>query len=90
MDVNALIQSTSVTLVAVAWKVAGAVVLWLVGRWLISFALKLLGRALDQAQLVGAVLRHVGAARHLRERDVEEVGLPVVSLFHPHAKCRAT
>ena len=45
MDVNALIQNASVVLVAVAWKVAGAVALWLIGRWLISFALGLLGRA---------------------------------------------
>ena len=46
MDVNALAQSASIVLVAVAWKLAGAIVLWLVGRWLISFALALLGRAL--------------------------------------------
>ena len=45
MDVNALIQNASVTLVAVAWKVAGALVLWLVGRWLISFAIGLVNRA---------------------------------------------
>ena len=62
MDVNALIQSTSVTLVAVAWKVAGAVVLWLVGRWLISFALKLLGRALAQQQLDVTLVRYIHTA----------------------------
>ena len=38
MDVNTLVQSAVVTLTAVAWKVAGALVLWLVGRWLIGFA----------------------------------------------------
>jgi small conductance mechanosensitive channel len=46
MDVNALVQNASVTLVAAAWKVAGAAALFLVGRWLISFALKLIHRAL--------------------------------------------
>ena len=46
MDTNAIIQSASATLVAVAWKVAGALVLWLVGRWLIGFATRLVGRAL--------------------------------------------
>jgi small conductance mechanosensitive channel len=51
MDFNALIQSTSVTLVAVAWKVAGAVALWLVGRWLISFALRTVGRAFNSQRL---------------------------------------
>ena len=34
MDLNALVQNASVTLVALAWKLAGAVALWLAGRWL--------------------------------------------------------
>jgi small conductance mechanosensitive channel len=42
MDVNALAQNAVATLVAVGWKIAGALVLWLIGRWLISFALRLL------------------------------------------------
>ena len=46
MDLNNLTQSAVVTLVAVAWKVAGALVLWLAGRWLIQFALRLMTRAL--------------------------------------------
>jgi len=48
MDVNNLTQSAVVTLVAVAWKVAGALVLWLAGRWLIQFALRLMTRALER------------------------------------------
>ena len=55
MDVNAFMQSASATLIAVAWKVAGAIVLWLVGRWLIAFALRMLGRSLAQ-QKVDATL----------------------------------
>ncbi len=46
MDVNNLTQNAVATLIAVAWKVAGALVLWLVGRWLIQFALRLMTRAL--------------------------------------------
>ena len=46
MDLNALLQNASTTLVAVAWKLAGAAALFLVGRWLISFALRLINRAL--------------------------------------------
>ena len=46
MDVNALTASAIATLMAVAWKLTGAIVLWLVGRWLIRFALRLLGRML--------------------------------------------
>jgi small conductance mechanosensitive channel len=55
MDVNALTQTAVATLVAVAWKVVGALALWLIGRWLIAFALRLLGRALAR-QNVDATL----------------------------------
>jgi small conductance mechanosensitive channel len=48
MDLNTLTQSAVTTLIAVAWRVAGALVLWLAGRWLIQFALRLLGRALER------------------------------------------
>src|SRR5262245_29309395 len=59
MDVNAVIQSTSVILVAVAWKIAGAVVLWLVGRWLISFALGLVNRAFVRQQFDVTLTRYI-------------------------------
>ena len=48
MDLNAFTQNAVTVLVAVAWKVAGALALWLVGRYLIRFALRLLGRTLSQ------------------------------------------
>src|SRR3954467_8417218 len=48
MDLNTLSQNAVTTLIAVGWKVAGALVLWLVGRWLIQFALRLLTRALQR------------------------------------------
>jgi small conductance mechanosensitive channel len=59
MDVNALIQSAGVTLVAVAWKVAGAAALWLIGRWLISFALRMLGRTLAQQKFDVTLTRYL-------------------------------
>lgn len=62
MDMNALMQSAGATLVAVGWKVAGAVVLWLVGRWLISFALNLLGRALAKQQFDLTLSRYMQTA----------------------------
>jgi small conductance mechanosensitive channel len=62
MDVNALVQNTTSTLVAVAWKVAGAAALWLIGRWLISFALRLLGRALDRQQFDVTIARYMQTA----------------------------
>src|SRR3982751_3426160 len=62
MDVNALVQNASVTLVAVAWKVTGAAALWLIGRWLIGFALRLMGRAFEKQQFDGTLARYTHTA----------------------------
>jgi len=62
MDVNALVQSAAVVLVAAAWKVAGAIALWLVGRWLISFALKLFAGAMTRQQIDVTLTRYMDTA----------------------------
>ena len=62
MDMNALVQNASVTLVAVAWKVAGAAALFLVGRWLIMFALKVFSRALTAHQFDVTLTRYMETA----------------------------
>ncbi len=46
MDINGMVQATLVVLTAAAWKIAGAVALWFVGRLLIGFARRVLGRVL--------------------------------------------
>lgn len=48
---NATLQAGLVVLTAVALKVLGAIVLWIVGRWLIRFALRMMVRALDRQAL---------------------------------------
>jgi small conductance mechanosensitive channel len=58
MDVNALTASAVATLMAVAWKLIGAIVLWLVGRWLIRFAGRLVGRALSQQHVDATLARY--------------------------------
>jgi small conductance mechanosensitive channel len=50
MDINALTQATIATLTAAAWKILGAIALWLVGRWLIGFAVRFVSRALARQQ----------------------------------------
>ncbi len=62
MDVNALVQNATATLMAVGWKLAGAVALWLIGRWLIGFALRLLGRALASQHLDVTLARYLQTA----------------------------
>jgi len=58
MDVNALTTAAVATLIAVAWKLLGAIVLWFVGRWLIRFAARLVGRALAQQHVDATLARY--------------------------------
>lgn len=59
MDMSAFTAATIATLTTVAWRIAGAVVLWLVGRWLIGMAHRLMGRALSQQQLDPTLTRYL-------------------------------
>jgi small conductance mechanosensitive channel len=59
MDVNALAEGAIATLIAVAWKAAGAFLLWLIGRWLIAFAVKMLGRALSNQRFDATLSRYL-------------------------------
>jgi small conductance mechanosensitive channel len=58
MDIDALTTAAVATLVAVAWKIVGALALWLIGRWLIGFALRLLGRALARQNVDATLTRY--------------------------------
>jgi small conductance mechanosensitive channel len=62
MDMNALVQSATATLMTVAWKVVGALALWLIGRWLISLALGMVGRALSNQQFDVTLTRYLQTA----------------------------
>ncbi len=62
MDVNTFFESARVTLIAVGWKIIGAVALWLVGRWLIAFALRMLRRALVQQRFDATLTRYLQTA----------------------------
>jgi small conductance mechanosensitive channel len=59
MDMNAVMQTTTSVLVAAAWKVAGAIVLWIVGRWMIGFALGMVGRTLERQQFDVTLTRYL-------------------------------
>jgi len=58
MNLGAITATTAATLTALAWKVAGAVLLWLIGRWLIKFALRLIGTALSRQRLDVTLTRY--------------------------------
>ncbi len=59
MDLTNLTQQTVSTLTFVAWKVIGALVLWLIGRWLINMALRLLGRGLTRQSFDQTLVRYL-------------------------------
>jgi small conductance mechanosensitive channel len=59
MDVNALTQNMVATLSAVAWKIAGAVGLWILGRWLIALALRMLSQAFEKQQFDITLARYI-------------------------------
>ena len=59
MDFNAIVQNSTAALVAVGWKVVGALVLWLAGRWLIGLALRLVGQAATKQHLDVTLTRYL-------------------------------
>ena len=58
MDVSALVSNATTTLVAVGWKIAGALLLWLAGRWLIAFGVRQVGRALSNQRFDATLSRY--------------------------------
>lgn len=56
---NATIQAGLVLVTQVALKVLGAIVLWIVGRWLIRFALKMMVHALERQALDATVVGYL-------------------------------
>jgi small conductance mechanosensitive channel len=59
MDLNAMTAAAIVTLMAVAWKLAGALALWIVGRWLIGFALRLVSGSMSRHHVDATLARYL-------------------------------
>ena len=76
MDLNAFAESAVATLIAVGWKVAGAIALWLVGRWLIGFALRLIGRATAKQQFDVTLWQVYFDTNRLIRETFGEAGFP--------------
>jgi small conductance mechanosensitive channel len=69
MDFQLLITNSVPLLTAIAFKVAGAIVLWLVGRWLISLSTNILARTLRRQKieetLIQWLIASVGVALNI-------------------------
>jgi small conductance mechanosensitive channel len=60
MDTNQIIQTVTTIGIAFGLKVAGAIVVWVVGRYLIHLAVRLVSHSLERQQVDPTVLRYLG------------------------------
>ena len=61
MDFNNILKVVEGTLVTVGLQVMGALALYIIGRWLIAFAVGLVQKALAQQKLEPTLLRFIGS-----------------------------
>src|ERR1041384_3437419 len=62
MDMNGIWQNVTNIAIRVGFQILAAIVFWIVGRWLIGLAVRLLQRALIKQHVDATVLRYVGSA----------------------------
>lgn len=59
MDLSPLIAAAIATLVAVAWKLVGALAIWIVGRWLIRLTLRLVSGSMSRHHVDATLTRYL-------------------------------
>ncbi len=59
MDINVLLTSASNIVIAVGLQVIGAIILWIVGRWLIRFAMRLITESFKRSNFEATLLVYV-------------------------------
>lgn len=59
MNLNTVYQTAASLTAAAGMKVLGALVLWFIGRWLIRFTVRLIGRGLERESLDATVVRYI-------------------------------
>lgn len=60
MDVSKTMQTIIDVGIVIGFKVVGALVFWLVGRWLIGFAVRLVSSAMEKQKVDPTLLRYLG------------------------------
>jgi len=60
MDLNQTLQTIVDVGIVVAFRIIGAIVFYLIGRWLISFAIRLVSTALERQKVDPTLLRYIG------------------------------
>ena len=62
VNLSAMMQTATTMLTTVGLKVLGAIAIWIVGRWLISLALRLIGSALTKQKVDPTLIRYIHSA----------------------------
>ena len=58
MNVDSIIQTSIPVLTQVGLKIVGAIALWIIGRWLIGLAVRMMARALDRQHFDPTLTRY--------------------------------
>src|SRR5258707_14044191 len=75
MDVSKTMQTIIDVGIVVGFKVAGAIVFWLIGRWLIALAVRLVSAALERQKVDPTLLRYIGTIISVTLNIILEVAL---------------
>ncbi|MGB9236647.1 MAG: mechanosensitive ion channel family protein [Terriglobales bacterium] len=59
---DAMMQTATTMLTTVGLKILGAIAIWIIGRWLISLALRLIGSALTRQKIDPTLIRYIHSA----------------------------
>jgi len=60
MDISGTMQIITTYAIAIGFKIAGAIVFWLIGRWLIAFAIRMVTGSLERQKVDPTLLRYLG------------------------------
>jgi small conductance mechanosensitive channel len=60
MDIGGTAQIVTAYAISIGFKIAGAIVFWLLGRWLIGLAVRMVSSALERQKVDPTLLRYIG------------------------------
>lgn len=61
-NLTAVMQTVTATLTFVGLKLLGAIAIWIIGRWLIGFALRMMSNALTRQRIDPTLIRYIHSA----------------------------
>jgi small conductance mechanosensitive channel len=62
LNLNAMMQTVTTVLTVVGLKLLGAIAIWIIGRWLIGLALRMIGSGLRKQKIDPTLIRYIHSA----------------------------